>query len=316
MRAAFTASLVELAGRDPRIVLLTGDLGYTVLEPFAERFPDRFINVGAAEQNMAGLATGMAEAGFIPYIYSIVPFATLRPYEFIRNGAIAHRLPVRVVGVGGGFEYGTNGISHYGLEDIGVMRMQPGMMVVAPADPEQARTALLATWDNPGPIYYRLGKDDKAIVPGLNGRYRPDAAEIIGHGGDLLLLAMGAITTDAVAAQEILALDGIKTTLSVVSTLNPAPVADLCNTLSRFKDAITIEAHYVTGGLGSLVSEIVAEHGLSCRITRCGVTTTPDGVTGSQAYLHERYGISPNALALTARRVLNGRPKAAEPVLP
>src|SRR5690242_21944549 len=104
MRQAFTKALTHIAENDPRIVLLTADLGYTVLEPFAERFPDRFFNVGVAEQNMVGLATGLAEAGFIPFLYSIVTFATLRAYEFIRNGPILHQLPVRIVGVGGGFE--------------------------------------------------------------------------------------------------------------------------------------------------------------------------------------------------------------------
>src|SRR2546421_8509146 len=150
MRRAFINTLVELAEHDPRIMLLTGDLGYLALEPFSERFPDRFFNVGVAEQNMVGLATGLAEAGFIPFVYSIVTFASLRPYEFIRNGPILHRLPVRIVGVGGGFEYGPQGLSHHGLEDVGVMRVQPGMTVVAPADHRQMATALRATWDLPG----------------------------------------------------------------------------------------------------------------------------------------------------------------------
>src|SRR5688500_13162986 len=107
MRGAFVKAITELADQDPRVLLLTADLGFMALEPFAERFPDRFFNVGVAEQNMIGLATGLAEAGFIPYVYSIVTFATLRPYEFIRNGPILHQLPVRVIAIGGGFEYGS-----------------------------------------------------------------------------------------------------------------------------------------------------------------------------------------------------------------
>ncbi|HMV46813.1 MAG TPA: 1-deoxy-D-xylulose-5-phosphate synthase, partial [Blastocatellia bacterium] len=146
MRAAFTETIVELAERDPRILLLTGDLGYCALEPFAEKFPDRFFNCGVAEQNMVGVATGLAEAGYIPFVYSIATFASLRTYEFIRNGPILHHLPVRIVGVGGGFEYGTAGPTHYGLEDAGVMRLQPGLTVISPADHQQTRTAMLATW--------------------------------------------------------------------------------------------------------------------------------------------------------------------------
>src|SRR5947208_6407398 len=127
MRAAFAQTVCSLAANDPRVLLLTGDLGYMALEPFAQRFPDRFFNVGVAEQNMVGLATGLAEAGMVPFCYSIVTFASLRPYEFIRNGPVLHQLPVRIVGVGGGFEYGTAGPTHHGLEDIGVMRLQPGL---------------------------------------------------------------------------------------------------------------------------------------------------------------------------------------------
>src|SRR6266566_4068220 len=126
MRGTFAKTLAELADEDPRILLLTADLGYMALEPFSERFPDRFLNVGVAEQNMVGLATGLAEAGFLPFVYSIVTFATLRPYEFIRNGPVMQQLPVRIVGVGGGLEYGNNGLSHYGLEDVALMRVQPG----------------------------------------------------------------------------------------------------------------------------------------------------------------------------------------------
>src|SRR5262245_23365599 len=171
MRRAFVQTLTEIADRDSRILLLTGDLGYMALEPFAEKFPSRFFNVGVAEQNMVGLATGLAEAGYLPFVYSIVTFATLRPYEFIRNGPIQHQLPVRIVGMGGGVEYSHNGLSHYGLEDVAVMRAQPGLSVIAPADYQQARAAVLATWDLPGPIYYRLGKDDRTLVPGLDGQF-------------------------------------------------------------------------------------------------------------------------------------------------
>src|SRR3974390_2091985 len=133
MRVTFVQTLADLACSDPRIVLLTGDVGFMVLESFVARDPDGFFNVGVAEQNMIGLATGLAEAGLMPFVYSIVPFAVLRPYEFIRNGPVQHRLPVRIVGVGGGLEYGINGLSHYGLEDIAVTRVQPGLTVIAPA---------------------------------------------------------------------------------------------------------------------------------------------------------------------------------------
>src|SRR5260221_287261 len=289
MRAAFASTVTELAARDPRILLLTADLGYMALEPFAHKFPDRFFNVGVAEQNMVGLATGLAEAGFIPFVYSIVTFAALRPYEFIRNGPIQHRLPVRIVGVGGGVEYGTNGLSHYGLEDVAVMRAQPGLTVIAPSDHHQARAAILASWQMPGPVYYRLGKNDQTVVPGLDGRFELGKIQRIGDGSELLFVAMGNVAKDVVAAAQMLAGQGLSCSVVIVAHVHPAPADELARILSVFPVVLTVEAHYSTGGLGSLVAEVIAERGIRCRLVRCGVHSMPCAVTGSQAYLHQRF---------------------------
>lgn len=304
MRAAFASTITELAARDPRVLLLTADLGYMALEPFADRFPDRFFNVGVAEQNMVGLATGLAEAGFIPFIYSIVTFAALRPYEFIRNGPIQHRLPVRIVGIGGGVEYGNNGLSHYGLEDVAVMRAQPGLTVIAPSDHQQARAALLASWQLPGPIYYRLGKDDRTIVPGLDGRFELGKCQRIGEGSELLFVAMGNVACDVVAAAQALAGHGVSCSVLIVSHVHPGPEEELARVLLDFPIALTVEAHYPCGGLGSLVAEIIAERQIDCRLVRCAIRSMPPGVTGSQRYLHDRFGLSPKKLAATALEAL------------
>lgn len=307
MRAAFASTLTELAANDPRIFLLTGDLGYMALEPFAEKFPDRFLNVGVAEQNMVGIATGLAEAGFIPFVYSIVTFATLRPYEFIRNGPILHNLPVRIVGVGGGLEYGHNGMSHYGLEDVGVMRLQPGITLVAPADYQQTKEALRKTWNLTGPVYYRLGKDDKTSVPGLDGRFEVGQAQLTRPGDDLLIVSMGSITVEAQAAAEILmAQYGISSAVLVVSSVKPPPVADLKYYLAKYTTVITVEAHYAVGGLGSLVSEIVAENALGSRVVVCAVKSQPSGEVGSQSYLYRKCGLSKDALVETCLAALRG----------
>jgi transketolase len=305
MRGTFVRTLAELAEDDPRIVLLTADLGFTVVEPFAERFPGRFFNVGVAEQNMVGMATGLADAGYVPYVYSIATFATLRPYEFIRNGPVHQRLPVRVVGVGGGFDYGTNGPSHHALEDLAVMRVQPGMTVIAPADFEQARTALHAAHVLPGPVYFRLGKDDSSRVAGLDGRFRLGRAETIGSGGDLLLVTTGSIARNAVAAAEALASRGIDATMLVVASLSPPPTDDLAEALERFEAAVTVEAHYVDGGLGSLVCEVAAEHGLPCRVVRSGVRELEPGRSGSEAYLNETHGLSVDKLVATCAALVS-----------
>jgi transketolase len=305
MRGTFAKTLVELAERDQRILLLTGDLGFMALECFSDKFPDRFFNVGVAEQNMVGLATGLAEAGFIPFVYSIATFASLRPYEFIRNGPVLHQLPVRIVGVGGGFEYGHAGPTHHALEDVGMMRLQPGLTLIAPADYGQARTALLKTWEAPGPIYYRLGKDDKTIMPGLEGSFDLGRAQVTRHGDDLVFVAMGSVASEVAAAADRLAELGVNCAIVVVASLNPAPINDLVEVLSRFSVAVTVEAHYAAGGVGSLVSEVVAENGLRCRVVRIGVRTTPDGVSGSEKFLHQKHGLSNAALVETALQALS-----------
>jgi transketolase len=306
VRKAFAAALAELAERDERVVLLTGDLGYTVLEPFAERFPDRFVNVGVAEQNMVGLATGLAEAGYVPFCYSIATFGSLRAYEFVRNGPAAHDLPVRIVGVGGGFDYGENGLSHYALEDVAVMRVQPRITVLAPADDDQTTAAVAATADL-GPTYLRVAKAGPR-VPGLDGRFRVGRAEPIGDGSDVALVALGGAAMEAVKAAELLRAAGVGATVAVVSSFNPSPVDDLVSLLGRVPLAVSVEAHYVDGGLGSLVAETIAEAGLDCRLVRCGVRSMPTGESGSREYLQERHGLSPAAIA---RTVLAAAPRSA-----
>lgn len=305
MRSTFVRFLVELAEDDPRIVLLTGDLGFTVLEPFAERFPDRFFNVGVAEQNMVGIATGLAEAGFVPFVYSIATFATLRPYEFIRNGPVQHRLPVRIVGVGGGFDYGPNGATHHALEDIAIMRVQPGLTVLAPADFEQARSALRAATDIAGPVYFRLGKDEVATVPGLEGRFEVGRAERIGEGADVVVVATGSIAVEAARAVEGLAERGVVASLVVAACLSPAPTGDLVDALATAGLAVTVEAHYEAGGLGSLVCEVVAEHALPCRVLRRAVGDGHHGVSGSDRYLRGLHGLTADAIVAAALEALD-----------
>ena len=316
MRSAFAQTLLDLAEADERIVLLTGDLGFAVLEPFAERYPDRFWNAGVAEQNMVGVATGLAEAGYTPYVYSIATFASMRGYEFVRNGPILHELPVRVVGVGGGMDYGHNGVTHYALEDAGIMRVQPGISVVAPADPEQTHAALPSIQQLPGPVYLRLGKESQS-VPGLDGRFALGRAERIGEGGDVALVALGGMAATAVEAAELLAADGVDASVLVVSSLNPAPTADLVEALADVPLALSAEAHYVNGALGSLVAETIAEHALPCRLVRAGLRATPIGATGSRPHLYERHGLAPAQLAASALRALDdgsAGPAATPPV--
>jgi len=217
---------------------------------------------------------------------------------------VLHNLPVRLVGVGGGLDYGHNGSTHYALEDIGIMRIQPGLTVVAPADPAQARSAVLATAEVPGPVYLRLGKGVRPI-PELGGRFRLGRAELLGEGTDVAIITYGGISAEAVAAAELLATSAVGATVAVVASIAPPPVDDLVGLLGRVRMAVTLESHQITGGLGSLVSEVVAENGLDCRVVRRGMTSLPSGGTGGPEYLHDLHGLSHRHVADTVLAALD-----------
>jgi len=302
MRRAFAETLAELAQEDPRIVLLTADLGFRALEPFAEKFPERFFNVGVAEQNMIGIATGLADAGFIPFAYSMATFAVLRPFEFIRNGPIAHQLPVRIVSVGGGFEYGPNGISHYGLEDVALMRSQPGLTIICPADITQVRAALRVTKGLNKPIYFRLSKEDSG--PAFGAGFELGKPALLREGRDVVIVALGPIASEALRAAEKLETQGVKCAVVSVTSITSELADRLAAILTDFPIAVTTEAHYVNGGLGSLVAEIIAERNLRGRLIRCGAKRLPDGHSGSKGFLERQHGISADKLVETIMREL------------
>lgn len=306
MRRAFIDTLCNLAAADERILLLTGDLGYMAMEPFQERFQSRFFNAGVAEQNMIGLATGLAEAGLIPYAYSIATFAALRPFEFIRNGPVMHHLPVRVVGMGAGFEYGTAGPTHHAVEDVGVMRTLPGLSIVIPADSRQAAEAVRSTAHLPGPVYYSLAKDDRIEIPGLDGRFELGRIQILRDGADLGILSMGSVTAEAIAAADQLAKEGIRPAIAVVSNFHPDPADDVARFLRNLPRVITVEAQTLSGGLGAFVAMVIASHGLGCRLYPMGVRTPPDGTSGPAAERLRKHGLDRIHIAQSARRALRG----------
>ena len=306
MRQAFIQKLVDLAKHDERIVLLTGDLGYMALEPFTDAFPERFFNCGVAEQNMVGVATGLAEAGFLPFVYSIVTFATLRCFEFIRNGPVAQGLPVRIVGVGGGVEYGHNGATHYGLEDVGALGLLDGLEIFCPLDAPHAAKALELTYGRSAPIYYRLGKDEKSRVNGEDLTFQVGGVTKLSEGKEALLLTLGALAVEGQQAVTELSRRDCVVAHWGIPSLAPFPVAQIEQALDTYPFIVTAEAHRPQGGLGSRVAEIAAERGSRCRVVRLGIEGFFEGRSGSQAYLYEEAGISPAAMT---RAVLRERSK-------
>jgi transketolase len=307
MRTAFIEALVEAARADPRVFLLTADLGWSVLERFADAFPQRFLNVGVAEQNLAGIATGLAQIGYVPYIYSIANFVSMRCYEQVRNGPVLHGLPVRVVGVGGGYAYGHAGPSHHALEDLSIFRAQPGLTVLAPADPAQARTALWETLNLPGPVYFRIGKGGNPHIPGLEGRFALGRPEVVRPGTELLFLATGAIAVEAVQAAETLRRVGVSAAVAVMAHVGFTPSAKLVELLAEFPVVVAVEEGFTAGGLGSLIAEAVASRGLRCRVSLQGVTETFPGVSGSAGYMQAQCGLTAERLCRVGESLMDRR---------
>lgn len=300
MRQAFIEELVQLAGRNGRIFLLTADLGWSVLERFADAYPDRFLNVGVAEQNMMGIATGLARAGYLPYVYSIATFSTLRCYEQLRDGPVLHGLPVRVIGMGGGFSYGHAGATHHALEDLAVTRIQPGLTVIAPADREQARTVMRATAEFPGPIYLRLDKNAAPEIPGLHGRFCLETPELVRTGADLLILATGSIAQEAVKAADILERRGLSAAVAVLAHLPFSAGPALCQLLNRFTRVMTVEEGFTAGGLASLTALAIAQYDLRVRLSPQGVSVPLAFRTGTTQYMRRQYGLDADSLANAA----------------
>ena len=202
MRTAFIKELFELAKQDERIVLIVGDLGFGVVTPFMEQLPKQFLNAGVAEQNMTGMAAGMALSGKIALTYSIANFPTMRCLEQVRNDVCYHNANVKVVSVGGGFTYGAMGATHHALEDLAVMRAMPGLVVVAPGDPVEARAATRAVIAYSGPCYLRLGKAGEPVVHQSPIDFKLGKAIQMREGRDATLISTGGILQNVVRAAE------------------------------------------------------------------------------------------------------------------
>jgi transketolase len=291
MRRAFIDTLSELAEKDERIWLLTGDLGYTLLEPFRERFPDRFVNVGVAEQNMTGIAAGLARCGKVPVTYSIANFPTLRCLEQIRNDLCYHEANAKVVAVGVGFVYGAQGYTHHGVEDLGVLRLLPNMTVLSPADPVETRLATRAMIDHPGPCYLRLGKAVEPVVHEYEPEFRIGRAITVRAGRDVTLIATGPILKEVTDVAARLAGQQIDCRVLSMPTVKPLDADAVLRAARETGGILTAEEHSLLGGLGTAVAEVLAEVGpAGFRFRRFGLPDRIHARAGSQQTLRALAG--------------------------
>lgn len=305
MRDTFVKTLIELAKDNKNIELVTGDLGFGVLKPYWETVPNQFTNAGIAEQNMASLAAGMALEGKTVFTYSIGNFPTLRCIEQIRNDCCYHNADVKIVCVGGGFVYGSLGMSHHATEDIAIMRALPNMVVMAPGDLTEAEAATKAITEYNGTCYLRLGRGGEKRIHEKIENFQIGKAIKIKDGEKVCIFSTGAIFEEISGAVSLLKEQGIDPAVYTFPTVKPIDREVILECAKNFDLIATVEEHNVIGGFGSAVAEVMAENPQKARLVKIGLNDTYSSKVGTQNYLRSEFGIDAKGIAQKIKGNLN-----------
>ena len=292
MRDTFVKTLIELAKKDKNIELLTGDLGFGVLKPYWEQVPDQFTNVGIAEQNMTTVAAGMALEGKNVFTYSIGNFPTLRCLEQIRNDCAYHKANVKIVCIGGGFVYGSLGMSHQATEDLAVLRALPDVVVMAPGDLVEAEECTKALAAYKGTAYLRLGRGGEKRIHNKIDNFEIGKAVKVRDGKRIVIFSTGAIFEEVQEACDMLVQMGFDPAVYTFPTVKPIDkeVIEYCS--KKFEMIVTCEEHNIIGGFGSAVAEVMAEmKSKKAYLLRTGINDEYSVKVGNQKYLRSQYGI-------------------------
>lgn len=297
MRDTFVRALIEVAKQNKNIELVTGDLGFGVLKPFWEQLPDQFTNAGIAEQNMTTLAAGMALEGKIVFTYSIGNFPTLRCVEQIRNDCAYHHANVKVVCVGGGFVYGSLGMSHQATEDIAVMRALPDVAVLCPGDLVEAEEATKAIANYPGTCYLRLGRGGEKRIHEHIDNFQIGKAIKIHDGSRVAIFSTGAIFEEIRTAEEMLSKWGIIPAVYTFPTVKPIDKEVIEECSFKYDLIATCEEHNYIGGFGGAVAEVLSEKNNHAKLLRIGLHDHYSTIVGNQKYLRQQFGLDGVSIA-------------------
>ena len=297
MRDTFFKTLVELAKENKNIEVVTGDLGFGVLKPFWETHPDQIINAGIAEQNMTSVAAGMALEGKTVFTYSIGNFPTLRCLEQIRNDCAYHNANVKIICVGGGFVYGSLGMSHHATEDIAVMRSLPDVTVLCPGDLVEAEAVTRAIVNYPGTCYVRLGRGGEKKIHESLPEFKIGKAIPVKQGEKVAIFSTGAIFEEIAEACELLEKSDFNPTVYTFPTVKPIDKDTITDIARTHELIVTCEEHNLSGGFGSAVAEVLAELPSHARLLRIGMNDEYSTLVGDQKYLRDQYGMSGKKIA-------------------
>ncbi|WP_292368553.1 transketolase family protein [Methanoregula sp. UBA64] len=301
MRTAVSDEITELAGSDPRIVVLVGDTSHNVFDRFKEIYPSRFFNCGIAESNMISVAAGLAMNGFRPFIYSFSTFDIGRPFEQLRIDLAFQNLPVVIIGLGGGLAYSHFGPTHSICEDIAITRVLPNMTVICPCDQVETRAAIRASLQNEGPTYIRIGREKEPIIHTKVPEFIIGSGIPLEEGTDICILGTGTILHNIIEAAHILRKSDLKCQVISLHTIKPLDTRLLENIFSMFPLVITVEEHSLIGGLGSAVAEwLVDQHRpLKAQLVRIGIPDEFLYHSANQKTAREIYELSSKGIADT-----------------
>jgi transketolase len=303
MRDVWADTLCEIMQRDPRVLVLDGDLANsTKAEKVAQRFPERFFEMGIAEQNMAGTAAGLATVGFVPWLSSFAVFLAERDLDQVRMTIAQTKLPVKLGAAYSGLLTGYTGKTHQSVEDIAIMRCMPNMTVIAPADAEECRQAMKIATDLPGPVYFRLTRDPSPAVFEPAYRFELGKGVLLREGVDVAVLSTGVQTTRVLEAADLLAQDGIQATILHLPTIKPLDARAIVDAAERTGAVVTAEDHSILGGLGGAVAEVLSEQ-RPTRMRRVGIRDT-FGESAPNDELLEKYGLTAKHVAKACRDLL------------
>jgi len=291
-RQTFAQTLIELAARDERIVAVVADsVGSSSLRDFSRQFPDRLINVGIAEQDMVGIAAGLASGGRVPFVCSPTPFLTGRALEQIKVDMAYSFNNVKLVGMSSGLAYGALGATHHSIEDFAWTRVLPNLVVIAPADPLETSQAIVAAAEREGPVFVRLSRMGVPAVHAPDYRLRIGVAAQLHAGEDVTLIANGVLVSRALDAASLLATAGVSARVINMATVSPIDAAAIEAAARETGRIVTLEEHSVVGGLGSAVAEVVVRtHPVPMRMLGVPNVFAP---TGSAEWLMKRFGLEP-----------------------
>ena len=315
MRDTFVRTLSAIAESRPDLMLITADLGFGVLNDWISRFPGQFLNAGVAEQNMTGLAAGIALEGRTVFTYSLGSFPTVRCLEQIRNDVCYHEANVKIVTVGGGMSYGPVGASHHATEDFAIMCSLANMLVIAPGDHWETAEATRSLVDIPGPAYLRLDKSAAPPTHSAGETFHVGKIRVVREGWDATLAATGGILGETLSAANILAAAGVSCRVLSVHTVKPLDRPTLEAAARETGGIVTIEEHSLHGGLGGAVAQVLLEAGAVPGFFLCFGLRTFSSIVGSQSYLRKAYGLDARSIAdavLARLRVRDTAPCMAE----